>query len=110
MTTSDDSDTPVDLNTVFSHPAGVRVARYIVRTYLNAANAENILPSSSAEDTTHSEPLQTSEIIPEVASLFQALFTWSGSEIQRSEGDNDRLGDFSMEGQHRTENRASNCE
>ncbi|KAF8862919.1 hypothetical protein BDZ45DRAFT_161676 [Acephala macrosclerotiorum] len=108
MTTPGNSGTPVDLNTVFSHPAGLRVAKYIVRTYLNAANAENILPSSSAGDTTPSEPLQTSEIDPEVANLFRTIFTWSDSEIQRSEGDNARLEEFTMEGQHRTENRASN--
>ncbi|CZR58000.1 uncharacterized protein PAC_07890 [Phialocephala subalpina] len=108
MTTPDNSDTLVDLNTVFSHPAGLRAARYIVRTYINAANAENILPSSSAEDTTPSEPIQTSELSPEVASLLQTILSLNDSEVQRSDGDNARLGEFTMEGQHGTEKRASN--
>ncbi|KUJ15472.1 uncharacterized protein LY89DRAFT_670937 [Mollisia scopiformis] len=94
-TIPDESDTVFDLNTVFSHPAGLRVARYIVGTYIRAA--QHSLPPPAAEDTTYSVPVPSFESSPEVASLLETILALSDSQVRPSEENDARLGEFAME-------------
>lgn len=107
-TIQDESDTAFDLSRVFRHPAGLAVARYVVRTYIRAA--ENTLPLPAAETTTHSVPIPTFESSPEVTDLLQTILALNDSETLTLERDNARLGDLTMEGFRRNERRASDCE
>lgn len=108
MTTPENRDTPLNLNTAFSHPAGLEAARYTVRSYLRAAQGP--LPPPSADDKTYYVPIPNFELSPEVASLLHTLLAFSDSEVQRSEGHDARLGEIIMDGRHGNENRISDCE
>lgn len=105
-TISDESDTAFDLSTAFSHPAGLRVARYVVGTYIRAA--QNTLPPPAAETTSHPVPISAFESSPEVTSLLQTILALNDSEVQTSERDDARLEEFSMEG-HRNELSVRDC-
>lgn len=107
-TNHDGNDTTFDLNTAFVHPAGLRVARYVVGTYIRAA--QHTLPPPSFGDTTHSVPVPSFDLSPDVASLLQTLLALSDSPAQSSVRPDARVGAHSIQHHdHGSDFRRSGC-
>ncbi|KAK0109631.1 hypothetical protein ONS95_002312 [Cadophora gregata] len=73
---SDDS-TPLDLRKVFSHPAGLRTARYIVGHFIQASQSQNL---QTAGDNFSSVSPTLFDSSPEVANLLKEILAFSESD------------------------------
>jgi hypothetical protein len=80
LATSDESETPLDLNTAFKHPAGLRTAKYLVKT-LYAQMSDQPADLAVAQNTFYSvSPSLLGSTSPEVASLLNDILAFSETE------------------------------
>jgi hypothetical protein len=80
LATSDESETPLDLNTAFKHPAGLRTAKYLVKTLYAQMSGQPADPAV-AQNTFYSvSPSLLGSTSPEVASLLNDILAFSETE------------------------------
>jgi hypothetical protein len=81
LATSDESEIPLDLNTAFKHPAGLRAAKYLVRTLVVNAWMSGQAADPLAQNTFYSvSPSLLGSTSPEVASLLNDILAFSETE------------------------------